>query len=627
MLLMVLILSSVTVPAAFAAAQCYLTLDEYKEANGVGSWNYNDLAQIIKEVADHACELYDAGEKEEAYEYAKATYWGYYETSGFERNTMNYISGARVSEVELGFTTFRKAVKKDKGSEEVHAAADHLTEMLITDGALLSPEGPVFMKGEAAAAEETAAAEEPAEEVGKYNSPLGYFLTWEEYKNAYQITDWNYNDQAHAIAGVATHAMELYAAGNKDEAYEYAKATYWGYYETSGFERNTMNYISGARVSEVELGFTTFRKAIKKDLGVEAAQAAADNLISMLETDGQILSPGEKLANISTGAEPAPAAAAETQAAEVTQAAAETTTGTSVGTAIAIFLGAFGIILREGLEAILIVGAIIAYLVKSGNKEGTKAVYIGSVLGVAASFIMAGILNHLLARSAEYHMSQEVIEGIAALTAVVVLFYVSNWMVSKAESQAWTNYIESKVQSSASTGNMAALVFTAWLAVFREGAEVILFYQPMLAEGRPDMVWLGFGVGVVALVFVFLAIRYLSIKLPLKPFFMGTSILMAAMSISFLGAGIKELIEGAVFEEFELIDLSWVSNSPSWLSWIPYNDVLDVLGIYPLVGTIVPQLILLAITIVTFVMHINNGKKLAAEAEAKKAGEKQTEAK
>jgi len=211
-------------------------------------------------------------------------------------------------------------------------------------------------------------------------------------------------------------------------------------------------------------------------------------------------------------------------------------------------------------------------------------------------------------------MSQEVIEGIAALTAVVVLFWVSNWMVSKSESAAWSQYIENQAASGADRGSMFALAFTAWLAVFREGAEVILFYQPMLREDRPEMVWAGFGVGVLALVVVFFLIRFLSIRLPLKIFFMGTSILMALMSISFLGAGIKELIEGAVFEEIEWADFSWVSNSPKWLSWIPYNDTLDVLGIYPLLGTIIPQLILLAITVVTFVMHLKRNKKIAAEA-------------
>ncbi|MBR1780368.1 MAG: FTR1 family iron permease [Oscillospiraceae bacterium] len=606
-LLSVLIVLSLAIPFALAADEVYLTWDEYVEANNVTSWNYNDQAVVIAEVANHAVELYEAGEREEAYEYAKATYWGYYEVSGFERNTMNYISGSRVSEVELAFTTLRKSIKKDQGAEAARAAADALIDLLVTDGAILSPEGAIFTN----VAESQDEAEADAGAAADFE--LGYFLTWDEYKEAYGITSWNYNDQAIAIAGVAYHAIDLYEAGELEEAYEYAKATYWGYYEVSGFERNTMNYISGSRVSEVELAFTTLRKSIKKDLGVDAARQAADDLVELLVTDGAILSPEgalnvTKSADTETGTE---AAAEETTT--------EVKTGTSIGSSVAVFLGSFAIILREGLEAILIVGAIIAYLIKSGNKKGVLPVYIGSALGVVFSFIMAGILNWLLARSAEYHMSQEVIEGIAALTAVVVLFWVSNWMVSKSESAAWTQYIEGQVASSSSRGSAFALAFTAWLAVFREGAEVILFYQPMLAEDRPDMVWLGFGVGVAALVVVFLLIRFLSVKLPLKPFFMGTSILMAIMSISFLGAGIKELIEGAVFEEIEFIDLSWVSNSPKWLSWIPYNDTLDVLGIYPLVGTIVPQLILLAITVITFVMHLRRNKKIRLEAEQKAA--------
>ena len=597
-LLAVLVVLSMACPFALAADEYYLTWDEYKEANGIESWDYNLQAQVIAEVANHAVELYAAGETDEAYEYAKATYWGYYEVSGFERNTMNYISGSRVSEVELAFTTFRKSIKKDQGVDAARAAADALIDLLTTDGLILSPEGPVYMatvgSGDGAAA--AASVEDVFDE-------RGYCLTWDEYKELYGISSWNYNDQAAVIAAVANHAIALYEAGEVDEAYEYAKATYWGYYEVSGFERNTMNYISGSRVSEVELGFTTLRKSIKKDLGVDAARAAADELIEMLVTDGLILSPeGPSYTGASNASD------ADNSAPEAA------TSGTSIGSAIAVFLGSFAIILREGLEAILIVGAIIAYLIKSGKKDQVLPVYIGSALGVVFSFIMAAVLNWLLSRSAEYHMSQEVIEGIAALTAVVVLFWVSNWMVSKSESAAWSQYIEGQVASSANRGSVFALGFTAWLAVFREGAEVILFYQPMLTEDRPDMVWLGFGVGVAALVIVFLVIRFLSVKLPLKPFFMGTSILMAIMSISFLGAGIKELIEGAVFEEIEFIDLSWVSNSPSWLNWIPYNDTLDVLGIYPLVGTIVPQLILLAITIVTFVLHIRHNKKIAAQA-------------
>lgn len=454
-------------------------------------------------------------------------------------------------------------------------------------------------------------------------------LTWEEYIAANGITEWNWNDAADAIEAVARHAVELYEAGELDAAYTYAKATYWGYYETTGFERNTMTRIAG-RVSQVELAFTNLRKAIKKDNGLETVQQRADELVEMLHTDALILSPEgalltgsagtaatggdaaglSELERIEAAADRIEAAADRIEAALAGSGTAEEGKSTSSGAGAAIFAGAFAIILREGLEAILIVGAIVAYLIKSGNKKGVIPVYIGSALGVVCSFIMAAILNYLLSKSAEYHMSQEIIEGVAALTAVVVLFWVSNWMVSKSESAAWTGYIEGKVSAGSSKGSNFALAFTAWLAVFREGAEVILFYQPMLAEDRPDMVWAGFWVGVAALVVVFILIRFVSIKLPLKPFFLGTSILMAIMSISFLGAGIKELMEGGVFDSVD-----WALTNPSWLSWIPYNDTMDVLGIYPLLGTILPQLILLVITVVTFTIAIRRNNRLAAAAE------------
>ena len=586
--LTVLVLTSFfVIPAHAEGEEIPLTWEEYIALRGIETWNWNDAADAIQAVADRAVELYEAGDLDAAYTYAKATYWGYYETTGFERNVMTRISGARVSEVELAFTNFRKAIKKDNGLEAVQAASDKLTGFLHTDAMILSPEGGV---------NQPASEQSDAFDWTQMTIPL----TWEEYVSENAIGDWNWNDAADAIEAVAAKAVSLYTEGDMDEAYTYAKATYWGYYETTGFERNVMTRISGARVSEVELAFTNFRKAIKKDNGLEAVQAAADKLTGFLHEDAMILSPEGALArpSMQTGT------GAETPS---TQTASSTTGG-----AVAIFLGSFAIILREGLEAILIVGAIIAYLVKSGNKKGVVPVYIGSAFGVVCSFIMAGILNWLLSRSAEYHMSQEIIEGVAALTAVVVLFYVSNWMISKSEAATWQQYIQSKASTGTEKGSAFALAFTAWLAVFREGAEVILFYQPMLAEDRPDMVWAGFLVGVAALVVVFILIRFVSIRLPLKPFFLGTSILMAIMSISFLGAGIKELMEGGVLDNME-----WALASPGWLSWIPYNDTLDVLGIYPLVGTIVPQLILTAITVATFVIQIRRNKKAAAEAKAK----------
>ena len=267
------------------------------------------------------------------------------------------------------------------------------------------------------------------------------------------------------------------------------------------------------------------------------------------------------------------------------------------------FLGAFGIIVREGLEAILVIAAIIAYLVKSGNSRSVKNVYIGAAAGIAASFAAAAVLDWAKQAFVGAGLAQEVIEGITALIAVCVLFYVSNWMISKAEAASWSRFIDGKVQSSVEQGSAFALAFTAFLSVFREGAEVVLFYQPMLSEGNPGMVWAGFGAGCVLLVFVYLAITKLSIKLPIKVFFTATSILMAVMCVSFLGSGIKELAEGNVF------DLALR------VPGIPENDVIQIFGIYPWLETLVPQLILAIVLLVTFMVAHYRGKINALRAQ------------
>ena len=118
-LMPLVLVSAFGVTAAAEGEDIPLTWAEYVEVNGIATWNWNDAADAIEAVANRALELYEAGELDEAYTYAKATYWGYYETTGFERNTMTRISGSRVSEVELAFTNLRKAIKKDNGVEAV----------------------------------------------------------------------------------------------------------------------------------------------------------------------------------------------------------------------------------------------------------------------------------------------------------------------------------------------------------------------------------------------------------------------------------------------------------------------------------------------------------------------------
>ena len=149
-MLMLLVLAGILVQPAYAEeTQISLTWEEYLAINGISEWNWNDAADAIEAVARHAVELYEARDLDNAY--AKATYWGYYETTGFERNTMTRIAG-RVSQVELAFTNLRKAIKKDNGLETVQQRADELVEMLHTDAMILSPEGALLTATSDAAA-------------------------------------------------------------------------------------------------------------------------------------------------------------------------------------------------------------------------------------------------------------------------------------------------------------------------------------------------------------------------------------------------------------------------------------------------------------------------------------------
>ncbi|MBQ8678767.1 MAG: FTR1 family iron permease [Treponema sp.] len=257
------------------------------------------------------------------------------------------------------------------------------------------------------------------------------------------------------------------------------------------------------------------------------------------------------------------------------------------------------ILLREGFEAILIVGAIIAYLRKSGNEGNLPTVYKGSVIGILASIVMALILIGLTRFGFESGQGQEVVEGVTMFIAVAVLFYTSNWMLSKASSKAWSNYLKGKIQTSVDSRSMFSLAFTCFLAVFREGAEVILFYQAMFSgsdgNGTVSAVILGMIIAVVLLVFVYKAIILTGKKLPLKPFFMATSILMFVMVVAFVGGGISEFVDAA-----------WIQ--PKLVDGVP---TISLLGIYPYAQSLIAQGIAIAVIVATLIL----GKALSGKKE------------
>ncbi len=233
------------------------------------------------------------------------------------------------------------------------------------------------------------------------------------------------------------------------------------------------------------------------------------------------------------------------------------------------------IILREGFEAILVIGAMAALLIKTGNRQRLRSLWLGSAWGLVASAATALALKTLLSAAP---MSRELIEGLTMLVAVAVLFSVSYWLISKVEAAKWQQFIKDKVSEALNHGGGRALGFVAFLAVYREGAETALFYQALFNEGpRVALpIALGIVVGGAILAVIFTAFHRYGVRLPLREFFGLTSVLLYYMAFVFMGKGIRELQEGNVVS----------------ITVIPGVPNIDALGFYPTVETLMGQLVL-----------------------------------
>ena len=548
-----------------------------------------DAADRIDQYLDEGFELYLAGDTNKAYASVNSAYFRVYETTGFERQTMSYVSGPRKNAVEMQFSACKGAVKKteldDETKKEVRAALFKLKSMIREDGNKLAAKD----------------GEEPSEITYYLNGEKVDYDPYPELASdpnaAVRYKNWA--EAADAAGELLNTALESYTTLQSDMGKDNVDNAYYEVYEASGLSHRIYTELGVEEREKVDALFQALWSRAKKAEG-----ASKENNYEgwSKKQFTKAITAAKSALNAQAGALDSlekPDTVTETETTET--AAVEEAKGDS---GWPVFFASFGIIIREGLEAILVIAAIIAYLVKSGNGKNLRNVYIGSILGILASFAAAALLAWIKNVWVEAGgQSQEVIEGITALIAVCVLFYVSNWMISKAEAATWKNYIDSKVESSVERGSAFALAFTAFLSVFREGAEVVLFIQPMLSENHAGMVWVGLAAAAVVLVFIYLAITKLSIKLPIKVFFTATSILMAVMCVSFLGSGIKELAEGNVF------DLTM--NVPA----IPENDVLQVLGIYPYLETLVPQLILGIVLLITFMVAHYRGKMDALKAQ------------
>ncbi|MBR1590426.1 MAG: FTR1 family iron permease [Acidaminococcaceae bacterium] len=366
------------------------------------------------------------------------------------------------------------------------------------------------------------------------------------------------------IEDMINKGVAQYKNGDIPTAKNTINDSYYGIYEKDGFEKAVRTTISSKNANVAEYQYSRLKKAIREDHGAEAVENEAKDLLALMQKDLDTLE-GKGAA----------------------------------GGRWASFWPAFLILLREGMEAILMLVAIVAYLSKSGNGKYLNTVYNYATAAVVASFATAYVFSQLMDKFAA-GASQELIEGITALVAVAVLLSVSLWMSGKTSAQAWKNYIEGMMKESLTTGRARALGFAAFLAVYREGAEVILFYQALFNNSSSDteMIWFGFGAGCVVLLILYAVIQFGLLRIPLRPFFIITSALMFLLAVTFAGSGVSELQEAGV-----------VSQTFFHASWFPN---IDWLGMYPTWETCGVQLFLLAAGVVTIIWrHMQNSKAAA----------------
>ncbi|HZB98445.1 MAG TPA: FTR1 family protein, partial [Nitrososphaeraceae archaeon] len=261
--------------------------------------------------------------------------------------------------------------------------------------------------------------------------------------------------------------------------------------------------------------------------------------------------------------------------------------GTGIVAPTIAFSTSFSIIFREGLESALIIGAILTYLEASRNQRFKKHIYYGIVLAAAATGVTWFIAEYIIEISGA---SRELIEAIAGISAVAVLFWVSFWVLNRIETKKWIEFVKAKVWKATTTGGVTVFIMLSFFTVYREGFETVLFYQAMLSFAK-YMEWYviaGMIFGLTIIVGIVFLIRKLGKKLPLRVLFGLTMGVGAYMSIAFMGNAIRE------FQEVGYISTTHMFGT------IPRLDInlATMTGIHPTLETIVAQFILLSIYIV-----------------------------
>jgi high-affinity iron transporter len=332
-------------------------------------------------------------------------------------------------------------------------------------------------------------------------------------------------------------AAAIYSQGDKEQAYQKAIEAY-----LDGFEMaEPALFAKDASFGRsLESQFTNFRNSVRQGVSAEEIQRQRAAIDAGLEKATHML------------------------------------TETSDFSGYYAFVNSALIILREGLEAALILAAIIAMLKVMGATHAVRYIHLGWILALGAGVATWLAAQTILTFSGQH---RESMEGFISLFAAAALFYVGYWLHTRSEAKRWHAFIHDRVQNVLSSKSIFGLVGISFFAVYREAFEVVLFYQALWLqnENSHGVILAGFGVGVIAVLAATLAIFKLGMRMPLRYFFGVTGTLLYILAFIFAGTGINQLQAAG-----------WIPATP-----LSFPPAVPLLGIYPTMETLAAQALLL----------------------------------
>jgi len=346
-------------------------------------------------------------------------------------------------------------------------------------------------------------------------------------------------------------SLDAYRGGNAQDAYQLAVTAYVEGFELTEAGLDSRDHALRART---EAAMMAFRNAIKQGRPVAEVEQRYVSAAQLLhDADARLSEP--------------------------------------TASPTASFVSSLVIILREGLEAILVLAAMAAFLVRTGRRDGLPWLHGGWVVALLLGGLTWVVSTRVIAISGAH---REVTEGVTALISAGLLLYVGFWLHSRANAVRWSQFIRSQMTSALGRGTLLWVALVSFLAVYREVFETVLFYQALWVQsegGARTAVAVGLGVGAIILAGIAWLIAGYSVRLPLGLFFRISSALLALMAVVFAGQGIAALQEAGKLDVAPL-------DFPS----------IPVLGIYPSMQGIALQLILVTVIIAGY-LYLRAGRR------------------